>query len=61
MPLNKNETKVLLDKEEIIFLATSDLEGNPHVKPIWFVIYKGKIWFETDIITRAFKNIEENS
>lgn len=61
MPLNKGEIGELLQREEIVYLATSDLKGNPHVKPIWFVIYKGKIWFETDITTRAFKNIKENN
>src|SRR3972149_4770926 len=34
MPLNKSEIDELLKKEEIVFLATSDLKGNPHVKPI---------------------------
>ena len=61
MPLNKTETKDLLEKEEICYLATSDISGNPHVKPIWYVTYKGKIWFETDVTTRAFKNIKENN
>lgn len=61
MPLNKSEIKSLLSKEEIVYLATSDAKGNPHVKPIWFVVYKGDIWFETDITTRAFKNIQENN
>ena len=60
MSLNIKEIGKLF-KTEIVYLATSDLQGNPHVKPIWFVYYKGKIWFETDIITRAFKNIKENN
>ena len=61
MPLNKSEIDELLKKEEIVYLATSDLKGNPHVKPIWFVWNKGKIWFETHIPTRAFRNIKENN
>ena len=60
MSLNIKEIGKLF-KTEIVYLATSDLQGNPHVKPIWFVYYKGKIWFETDIITRSFKNIKENN
>lgn len=51
----------LLKSEEICFLATSDLQGNPHVKPIWFVFHEGKIWFETHQPTRAYKNIMENN
>jgi uncharacterized pyridoxamine 5'-phosphate oxidase family protein len=61
MPLNSTEVKNLLDKEELVYLATSDKKGNPHVKPIWFVVYKGNIWFETDYTTQAFKNIKENN
>jgi uncharacterized pyridoxamine 5'-phosphate oxidase family protein len=61
MPLAKNEIEELLRKEEIVYLATSDLKGNPHVKPIWFVYDEGKIWFETHLPTRAFRNIKENN
>src|SRR3989344_5928827 len=61
MPLNKSEIDQLLKKEEIVYLATSVLKGNPHVNPIWFVWNKGKIWFETHIPTRAFRNIKENN
>lgn len=60
MPLNKTEKEKLL-KTEIVYLATADLKGNPHVKPIWFVYHKGKIWFETHLPTRAFRNIKENN
>ncbi|KKR25103.1 MAG: hypothetical protein A3C27_01005 [Candidatus Levybacteria bacterium RIFCSPHIGHO2_02_FULL_39_36] len=60
MALNKREIERLL-KSEIVYLATCDTKGNPHVKPIWFIFDQGKIWFETDIITRAFKNIKENN
>lgn len=61
MPLDEREIDELLRKEEIVYLATSDLKGNPHVKPIWFVWHKGKIWFETHVPTRAFRNIKENN
>lgn len=60
MPLNKEELGGLLESE-IVYLSTCDLKGNPHVKPIWFVYSEGKIWFETDLVTRAFKNIKENN
>jgi len=60
MALNKQEIGKLF-KTEIVYLATSDLKGNPHVKPIWFVYHKGKIWFETHLPTRAFRNIKENN
>lgn len=61
MPLNKGEIDKLLKKEEIVYLANSDLKGNPHVKPIWFAYHKGKIWFETHLPTRAFRNIKQNN
>lgn len=60
MALNRKEIKKLL-LAEIVYLATSDLKGNPHVKPIWFIHLKGKIWFETDFTTIAFKNIKLNN
>ncbi|OGM13592.1 hypothetical protein A3A76_03255 [Candidatus Woesebacteria bacterium RIFCSPLOWO2_01_FULL_39_23] len=60
MPLNKTEKDKLL-QTEIVYLATSDLIGKPHLKPIWYVYDKGKIWFETDKTTRAYKNIKENN
>lgn len=59
--LSKKEIENLLTKEEIVFLATADKKGNPHVKPIWFIYDKGTIWFETHLPTRAFKNIKENN
>ena len=58
MPLNKNEISVLLKKEEIIYVATTKKDGSPHIAPIWFVVYKGKIYFETDKTTVKFKNIK---
>lgn len=61
MPLNKSEINTLLKKEENIYLATADLKDNPHAKPIWFVVYKGKIWFETHVTTASFKNIKANN
>ena len=55
MSLSKLEIDKLLDKEEIVFLSTCDLKGNPHIKPIWFVYHKGVIWFETHLPTRGLK------
>src|SRR3989344_4297006 len=60
MSLNIKEIGKLF-KTESVYLAASDLQGNPHIKPIWFVYYKGKIWFETDLTTRSFKNIKTNN
>ena len=60
MSLDKSEINELL-KSEIVYLSTCDLKGNPHVKPIWFVYFKKKIWFETHLPTRAFKNIQKNN
>lgn len=59
MPLNKQEIESLLQKEEIIFIATTKADGSPHIAPIWFVYHKGKIWFETDKDTVKFKNIQK--
>lgn len=61
MPLNKKEISNLLKKEEIVYLSTSSKDGEPHIKPIWFVIHNDEIWFETHLPTVAFKNIKENN
>lgn len=60
MALNKSEISRLLETE-MAYLATADKQGVPHVKPIWFVVDAGKIWFETDLATKAFRNIKENN
>ena len=60
MSLNKTEKNKLL-RSEITYLATASVNGNPHIKPIWFIYDKRKIWFETHLPTQAFKNIEQNN
>ena len=61
MPLSKPEINELLDKEEIVYIATSRPDGSPHIAPIWFVVHKGKLYFKTDKTTVKFKNIEANN
>lgn len=60
MALNKQEIEDLLNKEEIVFIATSRTDATPHIAPIWFVYHNGKIYFETDITTVKFQNIKRN-
>jgi len=60
MPLNVQEKEKLL-KTEIAYLSTTDLKGNPHVKPMWFVYHEGRIWFTTHLPTISFKNIDQNN
>jgi len=59
--MTKSIPQKLLESEKICFLGTADRECNPHVKPIWFVCYKGDIWFETHLPTKSYKNIQENN
>ena len=61
MALNRQEVDELLSKEEICYIATSRPDGRPHVMPIWFIYHEGRIWFETDITTVKFKNIQHNN
>jgi len=61
VPLNKSEIDELLEKEEIVFIATTKPNGSPHIAPIWFVFHKGKIYFETDKATVKFKNIKRKN
>lgn len=50
-----------MNKEEICYIATTRPDGRPHVMPIWFIYHEGKIYFETDITTAKFKNIQHNN
>ena len=61
MALNKEEIDQLLMTEEIVYIATTKKNGDPHIAPIWFVYYQGKIYFETDKATVKFKNIERHN
>lgn len=61
MPLNKVELDELLTKSEICYIATTKLNGDPHVVPIWFIWHEGKIYFETDITTIKFANIQKRN
>ena len=61
MALNRQEIDELLNKEEIAYIATTRPDGRPHVMPIWFIYHEGKIYFETDITTAKFKNIQHNN
>lgn len=59
MKAHEFKNKVL--DSEICYLATSDLKGNPHVKPIWFVVFENELYFETHLPTKAYRNIKENN
>lgn len=61
MSLSKSEINSLLDKEEIIYIATTKPSGSPHIAPTWFVYHSGRIYFETDKTTVKFKNIKRNN
>lgn len=59
MPLNQKEVDRLLESELVAFLATSSVNGVPHVAPIWFIYHEGKIYFESDETTKKFKNLQK--
>jgi len=61
MALNRKEIEKLLENEEIAYIATARPDGTPHIAPIWFVAHKGKIYFETDITTIKYKNIQHKN
>ena|SRR5260221_13244771 len=61
MPLSIAEIEDLLNREEICYIATTKLDGCPHIAPIWFIYYQNKIYYETDQTTVKFKNIKQNN
>lgn len=58
---NPNQFKATILNSEICYLSTCGNAKIPHIKPIWFVIHNGKIYFETHIPTRSYKNLKENN
>lgn len=58
---NPTEFKSDLLKNEICYLSTCDKNGIPHIKPIWFVYFEGKVYFETHLPTKAYRNLKENN
>ena len=61
MPLNNQEVEKLLNETEIVYIATTKPNGDPHVVPIWFIVQGGKIYFETDKDTVKFQNIQKRN
>ena len=60
MSLSKSEIQDVLS-ERLVWIATTKPNGRPHVVPIWFVQHQADIWFETDITTQKFKNIQKSN
>jgi len=61
MALSKQEVEKILEKEEIVFIATTMPNGAPHLVPIWYIYHQGKIYFETDKTTVKFNNIKHRN
>ena len=61
MALSKSELDKLLSETEIVYIATTKPNGDPHLMPIWFIHRLGKIYFETDNDTVKFKNIQNKN
>lgn len=61
MPLNRLEIDQLLKTEELVYIATTKKNGDPHVVPIWFIYQNKKIYFETDKNTVKFQNIKRHN
>ncbi|EFK96182.1 protein containing Pyridoxamine 5'-phosphate oxidase-related, FMN-binding core domain [sediment metagenome] len=61
MPLNKREIKKILNNTDIMYIATSSKGAEPHIAPLWFIFHKGKVYFETHLPTKKFKNISKNN
>jgi F420H(2)-dependent biliverdin reductase len=46
-----------LEREQNIWVATVRPDGRPHLVPIWFVWFEGKVWISTPITSQKVKNI----
>ncbi len=49
-----------LEQAQNIWLATVRADGRPHLVPIWFVWWDGKVWISTGETSQKIANIERN-
>lgn len=58
MALNETEIANLLNREEIVFIATTKPNGDPNLVPVWFIVQDKVIYFQTHDKSQTYKNIE---
>jgi nitroimidazol reductase NimA-like FMN-containing flavoprotein (pyridoxamine 5'-phosphate oxidase superfamily) len=49
-----------LKSQKILYLATIDSSGNPHIVPVWYMYVNKKFYVGTDTKTRKARNIKKN-
>src|SRR5512138_62856 len=49
-----------LEKQQNIWFGSVRADGRPHLAPVWFVWYAGKIYIGTDPKSVKLKNIQAN-
>ena len=54
------EAETKLETEKNIWIASVRPDGRPHLAPVWFVWYAGKIYIGTDAKSVKFHNIHRN-
>jgi general stress protein 26 len=59
--LDAKELDDLLNNEDIVFIASTKPNGDPHLVPLWFVSLDGVIYFQTSSSTQLYKNIEHRN
>lgn len=49
-----------LEKQRTIWFSSVRVDGRPHLAPVWFVWFEGKIYIGTDPKSVKRKNIQSN-
>jgi hypothetical protein len=49
-----------LGREQTVWLATARADGRPHLVPVWFAWYDGKIYICTVVNSQKLVNMERN-
>lgn len=56
-----SEISEFMKREPIACIATVDMEGKPHVVPVWFTYKNGKVYIQTDRNSVKVRNLKKNS
>jgi F420H(2)-dependent biliverdin reductase len=58
--LSNEESLKKLEQQQIIWIASVRPDGRPHMSPVWFIYYEGKIYVSTDPKSVKVRNLLGN-
>jgi len=58
--MSEEEVQAFLDHEKTVVVATNGHDGFPHLMPLWFVVWDGRIWGWTYAKSQKTRNLERD-